>query len=222
MEYPTANITYAGMLDKGLTVQVQDSANPKTKWIVWKSDRENPQQENETYTDLQKYKLGETFGITYGEREKSFIGKEGNTVTYTERTIYKILPLVASPTAQPTQTPIPAKTISSGANTASQSESKDAFSRRLGIQGHINALLSNPTMVTVGVDIPISHIIQLAMSIEDEAEKQLNPSYFRQAVQAKAPNVVNPELPTIQIAEDIAEDAQRMESGEIDTDSIPF
>jgi hypothetical protein len=105
MQYPTANITYGGLEDKGLTVQVKDSQNPKTKWIVWKTDRENPDQENETFTDVQNMKLGEIFGVTYGEKEKSFTGREGNVVTYKERTIYKILPPVATPSPQPTNYP---------------------------------------------------------------------------------------------------------------------
>jgi hypothetical protein len=40
-------------------------------------------------------------------------------------------------------------------------------------------------------------IVRLAIQIEDEAEKQLNPSAFRQTVKRVAPQVVE-ELPVIQ------------------------
>lgn len=105
MQYPTANITYGGLEDKGLTVKVKDNSNPKLRWIVWKNDRENPDMQNEVYTTLQNYKLGEIFGVKFGEKEKSFTGKEGNQVTYIERTIYEILPPIASPTSSQPQTP---------------------------------------------------------------------------------------------------------------------
>jgi hypothetical protein len=80
----------------------------------------------------------------------------------------------------PSQTSRTEKTSNGGANRASQGpsrgESQDAFSRRLGIQGHINALLSNPNVIKNRYlrpgDVPI--IIETAIQIEDEAERQLN------------------------------------------------
>jgi hypothetical protein len=53
--------------------------------------------------------------------------------------------------------------------------------------------------------------VKEAIAIEDEAEKQINPSKFRQAVQDKAPQVVEDELPVIQV-----------ENDGIDVESIPF
>ncbi|MFP5261007.1 MAG: hypothetical protein ACLGJB_03775 [Blastocatellia bacterium] len=102
-KYPSTNMTYAGLEDKGLTVQVKDSQNPKTRWIIWKKDKDKPTEDSEAFADIQKKKIGEIFGVQYGEKEKSFVGREGNTVTYKERTIYRILPLVASETAPQAQ-----------------------------------------------------------------------------------------------------------------------
>ena len=49
----------------------------------------------------------------------------------------------------------------------------------------------------------ITTIVKWAIQIEDEAEKQLNPSSFRQAVQRHAPQVAE-DLPVIQQEEDIS------------------
>jgi hypothetical protein len=81
----------------------------------------------------------------------------------------------------------------------------DAFGRRLGIQGHINALLSNPTYFnTRSIDLAsIKGLVQFAIQIEDEAERQLNPSPLRAAVQKHAPSVVEEPLPSHDINDDV-------------------
>jgi hypothetical protein len=110
---------------------------------------------------------------------------------------------------QPTQTSVRTGTSPGEHSVASQGGSTDAFGRRLGVQGHINALLSNPNYYAGGEDIvSIAEIVKEAIAIEDEAEKQLNPSRLRQAVQRHAPAVVE-ELPTIQVEE-------------VDVEDIPF
>jgi hypothetical protein len=79
----------------------------------------------------------------------------------------------------------------------------DAFSRRLGVQGHINALLSNPSYYPISNDadlVPIASLIKEAIAIEDEAEKQLSSSL----------EDANLNLPVIQQGDDV------------DVDSIPF
>lgn len=63
-----------------------------------------------------------------------------------------------------------------------------------------NALLSNPSYYASDVSPDITALIREAIAIEDEAEKQLNPSALRQAVQRYAPKVILPEedLPVTQ------------------------
>jgi hypothetical protein len=87
--------------------------------------------------------------------------------------------------------------------------SSDAFGRRLGIQGHINALLSNPNIYGNG-DVPwdVSSIVKKAIEIEDEAERQLAPvAEEKPTASTTAPaweRFREPELPTIQVNEDIS------------------
>jgi hypothetical protein len=97
------------------------------------------------------------------------------------------------------------------APTRSQGHSTNAFGRRLGVQGHINALLSNPSFYSDKPEITIADLVKEAIAIEDEAEKQLNPSALREAVQRHAPKVILPdeELPVIQ-------------QDELDVSDIPF
>jgi hypothetical protein len=54
--------------------------------------------------------------------------------------------------------------------------------------------------------VSISDLVKEAIAIEDEAEKQLNPSPLRQAVQAHAPSVLDEDLPVIQQEENLGED----------------
>lgn len=166
-------------------------------------------------------KIGDTCNIGFTEEAKSFTNQKGELINYTDRFI---LGLREANGAVPSSAPSQPQTPRTVANPAPQRESSDAFSRRLGIQGHINALLSNHEVVAglVLSNEVVKTVVQLAIQIEDEAEKQLNPSAFRQAIQAYAPQVVEPELPTIQVAPDIAEEARRMENGEIDVSDIPF
>lgn len=96
MEYLTANIKYSGIEDKGLTINVIDEN--KKKWTVWKADRTDKTMDSEPYRALQQFKLGESFGVSYGEKEESFVGKDGKNVTYTRKTIYSILPTIKNPT----------------------------------------------------------------------------------------------------------------------------
>lgn len=95
--------------------------------------------------------------------------------------------------------PRPSKAESSnlGHSGASGGASRDEFSRRLGIQGHLNALLSNPEVCKAVAQR--DSLIAWAITIEDELEKKLS---------ATAKPVANPEpeLPTIQIEGDIGED----------------
>jgi len=194
-KYPSTNIVYSGIEDKGgPTVTILDER--KNKWTIWKKDYDNPDQDSEAWSTLQNFKIGESFGVEYSEKPESFTNREGKTINFTRRTIFKILPLVS----HPTQISAPAKTSNTGHSVASQGMSSDAFGRRLGIQGHINALLSNPNYYGADNGMAILDVVREAIAIEDEAEKQLNPSLLRQAVTRHAPKVVLPEeeLPVIQ------------------------
>lgn len=65
------------------------------------------------------------------------------------------------------------------ANRGQSERFTDAFGRRLGVQGHINALLSNNSIIDQFEGIKaedIAGVVRLAIAIEDEAERQLNPS----------------------------------------------
>jgi len=112
----------------------------------------------------------------------------------------------SSQPAQTSQTTIPGRTE---ANRGVTAPSNDTFGRRLGVQGHINALLSNPNYYSPDSSVSISTLVKEAIAIEDEAEKQLNSSALRQAVQRHAPAVVE-DLPTIQVED------------EVDVSDIPF
>lgn len=107
-KYPSTNIVYSGVEDKGgPTVTILDEK--KNKWTIWKKDYENKDQDSEAYSSLRSYVVGESFGVEYGEKEESFVKKDGKdagkTVNFTRRTIYKILPLVSHPTTVTSQRP---------------------------------------------------------------------------------------------------------------------
>lgn len=97
MQYETANIIYKGLADKGLTVQLTDEN--KKSWTIWKKDYKNKEQDSDAYAALQQFKFGDSFGVSYQEKDESFIGKDGKTVNFKRKTIYSIMPTIASPTS---------------------------------------------------------------------------------------------------------------------------
>jgi hypothetical protein len=159
-------------------------------------------------------KIGDSCYIGFTEEQKSFTNQKGENITYTDRFILGLREANGIPA---TSAPSQPQTTRSVSNPAPQKEPSDTFSRRLGIQGHINALLSNPSYFDPNNAPTIALLVKEAIAIEDEAEKQLNPSAFRQAVQAYAPQIIEPELPVIQQDEPLPE-----EPGEIDVSDIPF
>lgn len=130
--------------------------------------------------------VGSTVMIGYVEEE--FNNKDGKKV------ISKKIINFRETNGQPTQTASHGKSSTGEASTRSQSHSGDAFGHRLAVQGHINALLSNPSYYGT-YPVTIANLVKEAIAIEDEAEKQLNPSKFRQTVQQHASNVVDEDLP---------------------------
>jgi len=111
-DFKNTNITLKGLEDKGKTMTVIDTND--TKFSIWKNDYKNPAMSSEPFESLLNFKIGETFGISYGEKAESFVNNEGKTINFTRRTIYSIIPPLSNP-------PPVAKTPHSGANTASQS-----------------------------------------------------------------------------------------------------
>jgi hypothetical protein len=162
-------------------------------------------------TDSAPYSQFQTMGLKKGDtvrigyviepyRDKMGVGRESKKIINFQET-----------NEAPSQTPPRQESPRGEAPVRSQGMSSDAFGRRLGVQGHINALLSNPNYYSVENNIDLSLLVKEAIAIEDEAEKQLNPSPLRQAVARHAPSVVDDDLPVIQT-----------EGIDVDVDSIPF
>ena len=59
-----------------------------------------------------------------------------------------------------------------------------------------SSLLSNPNYYGTDIPVEIESVVAEAIAIEDEAEKQLNPSPLRQAVSKHVPSVMEPESAT--------------------------
>ena len=97
-DYLTANVTYKGLEDKGLTVALIDQ--DKKKWTIWKKDYKDKEADSEPYRALALYKFGETFGVSYGEKEEEFTGKDGKLVKFKRKTIYSIMPPIKNPTGE--------------------------------------------------------------------------------------------------------------------------
>jgi hypothetical protein len=138
-------------------------------------------------------KIGDTVLIGYVEDE---FEREGKKV------ISKKIINFRETNDAPSQTTATGQSFNGGANRGQSGHSGDAFGRRLGVQGHINALLSNPNYYGGQLGAPISAVVSEAIAVEDEAEKQLSP--LRQAVQAHAPSVLDEDLPVIQQGEDLS------------------
>lgn len=100
-KYPTANITLSSIEDKGLTLKIKDSEGKS--WTLWKNEYQT-NQPSEAYEGLMNYKIGETFGVTYGEKQEEYQGK-----SYTKRTIYSILPPVSNPSPATSTNPLYSK-----------------------------------------------------------------------------------------------------------------
>jgi hypothetical protein len=161
-------------------------------------------------------KKGDTVQIGYVEEE--FTTRDGQTAR--TKKIISFRETNEQPSQSSPSTEKPSHEAPRASQGPSSNDSQYVFGRRLGVQGHINALLSNPNVYnSEGLgQIHFSKVVELAIEIEDEAEKQLNPSPLRQAVNKFAPSVVAP---------DIAEMAQDMEMNQPDdnyvsVEDIPF
>jgi hypothetical protein len=195
-KYPTTNIVYSGMEDKGgPTVTILDEK--KNKWTIWKADYENKELDSEAYGSLKAYKIGESFGVEYGEKEESFVAKEGKTINFTRRTIYKILPLVSNPSASQAQPASPSRSKTGPSMT--EYESREAFGKRLAIHGMVNGMLAaGATIETIVKDLPA------LLKLESKIDLALNERPMT------AEEAMEDALPVIQQGEDV------------DVEDIPF
>jgi len=94
-QYETANIVYKGLTDGKLTVTLLD--DKKGKWTIWKKAYQS-NEDSEVYQALQNYKFGDTFGVSYQEKEETFTNDQGKQITFKKRTIYSIMPPLTNPT----------------------------------------------------------------------------------------------------------------------------
>lgn len=184
--------------EKGLTYTVYKTKQDGSTSVAW-----------DQILDLN---IGDTVQIGYVEDLGEYQGKK---VTY--RTIRNFNKDIGEGQKQYNQyNPAPqAKSSNTGQSGRSGEVSRDEFSRRLGIQGHLNALLSNPTVIGGEERLSFKGIIRHAIQIEDELEVLLNPSPVRQAVLKSNPQffddptngemnpMVNDDEPPLDLYDDI-------------------
>ena len=166
--------------EKGLTYTVYKTKKDGSVSVAWEQ--------------LQTLNLGDMVQVSFAEDTGDY---EGKPVTY--RTVRAFNADIGNGVANSSAQ---AKSSNPEANRGQSERSGDAFGRRLRVQGHINALLSNTEYYSPNNTITVANLVKEAIAIEDEAEKQLAPSSFRQAVRAKAPQVVEEDLPVIQQGDD--------------------
>lgn len=207
-KYPATNIVYSGIEDKGgPTVTILDEK--KHKWTIWKKDYDNPDRYSEAYSSLQNFHIGESFGVEYGEKEESFTPTEGpnrgKSIKFTRRTIFKILPTVANPTAIPSQTPAPAQSSNPGHSVASGGALKDdTFWERQAYEKCCSLWIASmiregsTAQVTIKNAIKTGYFWDLFQAIKADGANRF----------VATPNSVanlEPELPVIQVEETISD-----------------
>ncbi len=191
---------------------LKDTSN--NKYFFW---QKNKGQDSEAYLSFtgMGLKKGDTVAIGFTEEQKSFVNNENKTIDYTDRFILSLRESSGSPA--PSQPEIPRSVANNSSQGIPQNKGNDAFGKRLAVHGFVNALISSGVKP---LDITGETIVELT-KLESRIDAILNPSSFRQAVQAHAPQVLE-ELPTIQVAPDIAEAAEQMASEDIFVEDIPF
>ncbi len=147
--------------EKGLTYTVYKTKQDGSTSVAWEQ--------------LSELDLGDTVQIGYVEDIKDDIERGGKITYRTIRNFNKDIGEGMKNHASLNTSPHTEKPRG-GANNASGRGSSDAFGRRLGIQGHINALLGNTNIIKTWALTPgdVKEIIKTAILIEDEAEKQIN------------------------------------------------
>jgi hypothetical protein len=157
-KYPTANITLSSIEDKGLTLKIKDSEGKS--WTLWKNDYQT-QMPSEAYESLMNYRIGETFGVTYGEKQEEYQGK-----SFTKHTIYSILPPIAGFTAPQ------AKTSNSGANNASEAKDDKFWDMKAYKQCLWNFWLENRDGQKKLTDLEMQLVWEVFKQIETDAKKR--------------------------------------------------
>ena len=166
--------------EKGLTYTVYKTKKDGSVSVAWEQ--------------LQSINVGDMTQVSFAEDIGEY---EGKSVTY--RTVRAFNPDIGNGM---TNAAAQGKSPHSEAPTHSQGASRDPHGRLLGVHGIVDGLVANPSFY--GPDSGVTHadLVKEAIAIDDEIEKQLNPSKLRQTVQAKAPRVFEEELPVIQQEED--------------------
>lgn len=164
--------------EKGLTYTVYKFKQDGTESIAW--------------GQLSELDLGDIVQIGYVEDIKD--SPEFGKITY--RTIRSFNKDIGNGMANAASQSASKESPRYEAPSASQRGSSDAFGRRLGVQGHINALLSNNSIVDRFEGIKnedLVGIVKLAIAVEDEAERQLNPVSDTQSVPKATEPVIHAE-----------------------------
>jgi hypothetical protein len=168
-------------------------------YTVYKSKQDGT--DSAAWGQLGSINVLDTVSIGYAEQP----GKMPDGTPFTSRIIRNFDKDIGEGRKNYTQAnPAPqAQSTPQRANIAPSGVSRDEFSRRLGIQGHLNALLSNPNITPV---LPYPHIIDLAIGLEDSLESKLNPSPVRKAVERTNPQFFKQE--NLQIIQDDPTDGE--------------
>src|SRR5690349_4878813 len=133
-------------------------------YTVYKSKQDGS--DTAAWTQLPSIQVMDTVSVGYVEQP----GKMTDGTPFTSRIVRAFDKTIGEGRKQYVQhNPAPqAQSTPQRANNASQGLSQAEFSRRLGIQGHLNALLSNPSFYAK----PELDLIEKAIRIEDELEKR--------------------------------------------------
>lgn len=208
-DFLNTNITLKGMEDKGKTVTLIDTND--TKWTVWKADYKNPSQDSEAYGSLKNYGIGDTFGISYGERTEQFVNNQGKTINFTRRTIYQIMPTVANPTQSPSKPETGRSEANRGQSGASRNWDKEAYEKCCSIWA--TAVLERGQDPVVSIDS--GAFWRLFQAIRADGDKRFSPEPAGKAA-------LRQRFGQEQVAPDIAEMAEQMEQEELNVEDIPF
>ena len=116
----------------------------------------------QAYAQLKSFKKGETVEITYQ------VGEYNGNPQYQ---LMAVVPAEGSQVAPRPESPHSGQNSASGGPVGGNGRPPtDAYGRRLGIQGHINALLGNTKIYPTN---SLESVVALAIKAEDEAERQL-------------------------------------------------
>ena len=153
-------------------------------YTVYKSKQDGT--DSAAWTQLQSLGVGAVVSLGYAEQP----GKMPDGTSYTSRIVRNFdLDLGNGRKNYVQHNPPPQQeSPRTGQNTHSSGLSQAEFSRRLGIQGHLNALLSNPNVYPASKpDI----VLSAAILFEDQLEELLRPKSNIKVNSAEVQNVLN-------------------------------